>query len=140
VNVEDCGRPLSVVGTRVTILASNAETGGGEFTLQEGDSGTGPPPHSHPWDEAFFVLEGSVEFGLGEDSVEVGPGTLVHIPAGTTHAFRYGPNGGKMFEVAGQGSTAAALFTEFDRELPPGPPDIERVVEILDRHGAKLMV
>jgi hypothetical protein len=36
---------LHVVGTQVTVLASNAETQSYGITLQQGEEGTGPPPH-----------------------------------------------------------------------------------------------
>ena len=26
--------------------------------------GSGPPPHSHPWDEAFYVINGEIAFGI----------------------------------------------------------------------------
>ena len=52
---KDYPRPLNVVGEHITVLASEAATGGYEIFLQEGPEGTGPPPHSHPWDESFFV-------------------------------------------------------------------------------------
>ena len=38
---------LNVLGTKVTVLASNAATQSYEITLQQGDEGTGPPLHSH---------------------------------------------------------------------------------------------
>ncbi|MDF0664845.1 MAG: hypothetical protein P0119_02090 [Nitrospira sp.] len=47
---------LNMVGTQVTVLASNAETQSYGVTLQQGEEGTGPPPHSHHWDEAFRRL------------------------------------------------------------------------------------
>ena len=34
---------LNVLGTKVTVLASNAATQSYEITLQQGDEGTGPP-------------------------------------------------------------------------------------------------
>ena len=40
---------LNVVGTQVTVLASNAATQSDGITLQQGEAGTGPPPHSHDW-------------------------------------------------------------------------------------------
>ena len=52
---------LNVAGTNVTVLASKQDTKGQEFTFQSGEEGMGPPPHSHDWDEAFFVINGSVE-------------------------------------------------------------------------------
>lgn len=129
---------LTVVGTSVTVLADSAETGGMAITFQEGAAGTGPPPHCHPWDEAFYVLEGTIEFTLGETTAALEAGSLVHVPGGTTHAFNYGPNGGRMLEMTGQGSKAATMFGDFDREMP-GAPEIEKVVEIFGRHNVKLM-
>lgn len=132
---EDYARPLDVVGTKVTVLASNATTNGYEITLQQGDEGTGPPPHSHAWDEAFFVLEGTVEFSCGGKTQSCAPGTLVHLPGGTVHAFCYGAGGGKMLEMTGAGSQASQMFTSLDRETEPGPPDIPKLVELLRKNG-----
>ena len=63
------------------------------------------------------------------------PGTLVHVPAGTVHGFRYGPGGGEMFELTGQGSMATRMFTALSREIPAGPPDIPKVLEVLKENG-----
>jgi quercetin dioxygenase-like cupin family protein len=126
---------LSVVGTNVTVLASNQDTKGQEFTFQSGESNMGPPPHSHAWDEAFFVLKGSVEFTC-DGKVEVcDQGTLVFVPGGTIHSFKYGPDGGEMFEVTGAGSMAAKMFTAVDKQIPPGPPDVEKIIGVLDEYG-----
>jgi quercetin dioxygenase-like cupin family protein len=135
---EDYGRALNVVGTKVTVLASNAATGGYGITFQQGDEGTGPPPHSHDWDEAFFVIKGSVEFSCGEKTMLAMPGTLVHLPAGTVHGFHYGAGGGQMLEITGPGSLASTMFAALDREIPPGPPDIPRIVDVLNRNGVTL--
>ncbi|HEX9137086.1 MAG TPA: cupin domain-containing protein [Nitrospirota bacterium] len=135
VTPKDYNRALNVVGTKVTVLASNTETQGYEITVQEGDEGTGPPPHSHNWDEAFFVLKGTVEFTYGDKTVLGVPGTLVHLPGGTVHSFRYGAGGGKTLEITGQGSLASQMFTNIDKEVPPGPPDIPKLVEILKKNG-----
>ena len=39
---------LAVVGTQVSVLASVADTQEQQITVQSGDEGSGPPPHSHP--------------------------------------------------------------------------------------------
>ena len=140
VTPKDYNRALNVLGTKVTVLASNAETQGYEITIQEGDEGTGPPPHSHNWDEAFFVLIGTVEFSYGDKTVLGVPGTLVHLPGGTVHSFRYGPGGGKTLEITGQGSFASQMFTNIDAEVPPGPPDIPKLMEILKNNGVTVAV
>jgi quercetin dioxygenase-like cupin family protein len=80
---EDYAPALDIVGEHVTVLASGEATGGYEVFLQRGPEGSGPPPHSHPWDESFFVVKGQIDFGIGPESKTASPGTLVHLPAGT---------------------------------------------------------
>ena len=135
VTPKDYDRALNVVGTKVTVLASNAATRGYEITFQQGDEGTGPPLHSHEWDEAFFVIKGEVEFRYGDTTALAVPGTLVHLPGGTVHGFRYGAGGGEILEITGQGGFASKMFTNIDQEISPGPPDIPKVVEILKKNG-----
>lgn len=128
-------RPLNVVGMRITVLAANEATGSYGITIQEGVEGTGPPPHSHPWDEAFYVLGGEVRFACGGGASVCTAGTLVHVPGGTVHAFTFGPGGGRMLEITGPDAQAAPFFTAIDREIPPGPPDLPRLLQLADRHG-----
>ncbi|MBI5911779.1 MAG: cupin domain-containing protein [Betaproteobacteria bacterium] len=127
--------PLNVIGVKVTVLASNAATQGYEITMQEGDEGSGPPPHSHNWDESFYVVKGKVECSHGDKTVMAEPGTLVHLPAGTVHSFRFSVGGGAMIEISGPGGFASKIFTNIDKEIPPGPPDIPKLIGILQQHG-----
>ena len=129
---------LSVIGINITVLASEADTKDQQITLQSGPEGAGPPPHSHPWDESFYVLDGQVQFSCGGQTVMCAAGTLVHVPGGTVHAFSYGPGGGEMLEITGARSNAVRMFTALDREIPPGPPDFAKVVQVLAAHGAQL--
>jgi quercetin dioxygenase-like cupin family protein len=51
--------------------------------------GGGPPPHTHSGeDETFYLLEGEIEFLLGEARITAGPGDFVNVPRGTVHCFR----------------------------------------------------
>jgi quercetin dioxygenase-like cupin family protein len=46
-------------------------------------------PHTHDDHvDAFYVLEGEVEFTLGDGTLRAGPGTFVAVPPGTRHGFR----------------------------------------------------
>ncbi|WP_309682764.1 cupin domain-containing protein [Polaromonas sp.] len=130
--------PLNVLGIRITVLASNTATQGYEITLQQGDEGAGPPPHSHDWDESFYVLKGKVEIRCEDQTVACAPGTLVHVPAGTVHGYRFSAGGGELFEISGQGGFATRMFTKVSRALPPGPPDIAQLVGLLRQNGVTL--
>lgn len=135
---QDYPRALNVLGTHITVLADNGRTQAHEITLQEGPEGSGPPPHTHPWHESFFVIRGQVEFHCAGQDLLAGAGTLVHVPAGTVHAFRYAAGGGAMLEIAGAGAAATAMFTALSDELPPGPPDVPAVVGLLSRYRVEV--
>jgi quercetin dioxygenase-like cupin family protein len=47
------------------------------------------PPHAHDDHvDAFYVLDGEVEFTVGEETIVAGPGTLLAAPPGARHGFR----------------------------------------------------
>lgn len=47
----------------------------------------GPGPHSHPEDDVFYVLEGTMSFFVGGRWIDAAAGTLVIAPGGTPHDF-----------------------------------------------------
>lgn len=130
----DYAPPLSVVGVDITVLTSKDEANGREITLQRGIEGMGPPPHHHDWDESFYVLKGAVHFAAGDQSALCEAGTLVHVPAGTVHAFHFAEGGGEMLEITQRGR-AVEMFRAVDERIPPGPPDVPRLLDVLTQHG-----
>lgn len=133
VDAKDYERPLNVVGETIVVLASGERTGGYEIFLQRGPEASGPPPHSHPWDESFFVTRGEIAFGIGEETRVAKPGTLVHLPAGTLHWFRFGKGGGEMISMTSR-LGASKMFADLDREVSPTNPDLGKLVEVGLRH------
>ena len=131
---------LNVLGSQMTVLASGSDIEDQQIVVQVGDEGMGPPPHSHDWDESFYIVRGEVVF-TGEGETTLCPaGTLVHFPAGTVHAFRIGPGGAEMLEITGKRSNAVPMFTALDRELPPGPPDVAKAIQVLGENGVKVQI
>ena len=126
---------LNVLGTKVTVLAASSATQCYGMTFQEGDDGSGPPPHSHDWDESFYVLSGEIHFLCGDEKYKCAPGTLVHVPRNTVHGFTYGKGGGSMVEITSRDSKAAEMFTAIDAAIDPQAPDIPRTLQILDELG-----
>ena len=68
-----------------------SEDTGGAFALAEAITPPegGPPPHvHHREDEAFYVLEGELEFMTEDGTIRAGAGSFVHVPKGTLHTYK----------------------------------------------------
>jgi mannose-6-phosphate isomerase-like protein (cupin superfamily) len=80
------GQTLWVVGHRVTIL-----TAGKDYTYVDVFSPAhtpGPPPHRHTdCDEFFHIVDGRVDFEVGQERMQLGPGESVLVPRNTVHTF-----------------------------------------------------
>ena len=53
----------------------------------DAEPGRGPGLHTHPYDEVLIIQEGRATATVGDETVEVGAGDIVLIPAGEPHAF-----------------------------------------------------
>jgi quercetin dioxygenase-like cupin family protein len=129
------------------VKASSEETDGALTVIDTRlTSAANPPMHTHQSeDEAFFVLDGEVEFFLGDSPPRLArPGDLVFGPRGVPHRFEVRtpearllvlgtPGGGERFFRA-MGTPAASPA------LPvPQPPDVDRVVAIAAAHNIEIL-
>ena len=128
---------LDLLGEHMTVLAHGSQTGSFEVFVQTGVEGAGPPPHHHPWDEAFLVTDGTLTIEVdGLDPVAAMAGCFVHVPANTVHSFRFGAGGGAMVSVTSQAG-AADFFAEV-AALPEGS-DLAAVVAIGAGRGLTIL-
>lgn len=130
----DEGAVLRVVEDSVRVLAAGRDTGGAyEIFELSGPRASGPPPHSHPWSEAYVLLEGEVEVTIGERKLNATPGCFVNIPAGLTHAYRVLSEGARFIVVTSPAG-ASDFFADIDRETS-GALDLENILKVALRHG-----
>jgi hypothetical protein len=80
-----------------------------------------------------------MEFGIGPETRTASQGTLVHLPAGTAHWFRFGRGGGEMISITSR-LGASKMFADMAREIAPVDPDLAQLAEVGSRHGLKLEV
>ena len=77
-------------GSEMWFKATAANTQG-RFSLMERTlppGGRMPPAHRHVGnEEAYFVLDGTVEFHVGDDVFDAEHSTFVLVPAGEAHTF-----------------------------------------------------
>ncbi|MGB9475993.1 MAG: cupin domain-containing protein [Candidatus Udaeobacter sp.] len=84
------GHAFSAAGDVYRILASGRQTGD-VYALHEirVSPNNGPPPHIHSReDESFFVLEGEVEFHVGDEKITGLPGKFIRGSRGIAHSFK----------------------------------------------------
>ena len=97
-----------------------------------GPEGDGPPPHIHvDRHELFYVLQGTVEFTVGHDTIDAEAGSLIFVPRNTRHGFKLGP------ECKLLGLVAPAGLEGFFRELGAGMAGGKSHMEIRERLEAK---
>jgi quercetin dioxygenase-like cupin family protein len=83
------GEQFWFAGGGVFTMKATAEETDGAFTLLE-DSvvrGKTTPLHTHPFDEALYVLDGELLTDIGGDQRTLGAGGLLVAPRGVPHAF-----------------------------------------------------
>ena len=56
-------------------------------------AGAAVPPHSHPHEQAGWIVEGSARFTVGDETRELVVGDHYLIPSGAPHQVEPGPNG-----------------------------------------------
>jgi quercetin dioxygenase-like cupin family protein len=142
------GRSIWVVGDRYTIKCSGKDTNGA-YALMEAivPPGGGPPPHIHSReDEAFFVLDGVLQFDADGRNFTASSGAWVTLARGSLHFFRNnGSKPARMLIVV----TPAGLdefFLEIGREsvenesdpVAPTPAEIQKLLETAPKYGIEI--
>ena len=102
-------------GGPLTFKARGEQTGGAltavENVIAPGD---GPPLHTHAnEDEAWYVLEGTLRFRLGEADAAAPAGSFVFVPRGTPHCFQNAGNQPARILVLFTPSGMEAFFDRF---------------------------
>jgi mannose-6-phosphate isomerase-like protein (cupin superfamily) len=107
------GRPYDMGRIQAVFKADGAETGGAyaisEWWLEPNT--TGPGAHSHPDDDVFYVLEGTMSVLVGDRWIDASRGSFVLIPGGVTHNFE-----NRTAERAGMLNVSAP--GEFEANMP----------------------
>jgi quercetin dioxygenase-like cupin family protein len=117
-------------GDHYTFLVTGADSGGAYFAMQAlVPPGGGPPRHIHTReDETFYLLQGNVEFVLGEQTVVAGPGDFVNVPRGIVHRFQNAGNDTARIILT---FTPAGIEHWFEETLERAPNEV-RVEDVPD--------
>lgn len=131
------GPELDTKDATVTVKASSADTGGYELFEIDAPRGPAVPPHADPWTKGFYVLYGRLTVCLDGELHDLGPGSFVHIPAGTANTFTVHTPHAK-FLVFTPDDAMGRFFREIDNTVPsdaPWPDTVPLLGDIASRHG-----
>jgi quercetin dioxygenase-like cupin family protein len=136
----DAGTALLGPGDLYRFLVTGAESGGSYFAMEAiVPPNGGPPPHIHRReDETFYVVEGEIEFRLGDDVIAGGVGDFVNVPHDTVHCFRNAGADMARLIVTFSPAGIERFFEEtLERALDAGqPPRLDNVDEVAARYVA----
>lgn len=107
------GREYPMGRLSAVFKADGAQTGG-RYSISEWwlDPHTkGPGPHSHPEDDVFYVIAGSMSVMVDQEWIEATAGSFVLVPGNVTHDFENrGPERAGMLNVSAPG--------DFETQMP----------------------
>ena len=134
------GEAMAVLGTNVRFLLEAARTNH-TFSLMEVElpKDQGPPSHDHPWDEAYYIIDGDVWFMVDNSEQVFSTGDFIYAPGGTLHSFRGAGEKPARVLVFDAPATAEGFFREASREVVNYPEDLAKVPEIGLRHNLRFM-
>jgi mannose-6-phosphate isomerase-like protein (cupin superfamily) len=102
----------------------------------------GPIPHAHhDFDEALYILDGTLMVTEGHEEIEAGPGSFFLAPRGLRHAFRNPTdNPVRVLGLWSPGPAGLAFMEDVAAALPTaGPPDRAVMAEVYRRHHSDLL-
>jgi quercetin dioxygenase-like cupin family protein len=132
--------PLNVLGMPLRFLCDARETGGSWSLFEEEvPLGMGPPPHRHDWDEAYYVLEGEVDFEIDGNPVKSTAGDFNYLPRNTVHAFKGASASPARVLIFAAPAHASEFFEEVNQEVRVLPEDLAKIPGIGLRHGIEFI-
>lgn len=136
------------LGSLAVIKATAADTDG-QMTIIEitEPPGAEAPLHvHHREDEAFWILEGSVTFEVGDNVINASTGDYIFGPRDIPHRYTVGAAGCRMLFILTPGGFEHVVMALSEpaasQTLPPPSdeePDFEQLVAIGERHGIEMM-
>jgi quercetin dioxygenase-like cupin family protein len=131
---------LNVLGMPLRFLCDSRETGGAWSLFEEEvPKGLGPPPHRHDWDEAYYVLEGTIEFQIEGQPILLEAGDFTYLPANTAHGFKGVSDSAGRVLIFAAPAHASEFFEELNSEVRSLPDDLAKIPAIGSRHGIEFM-
>ncbi|MFD2942461.1 cupin domain-containing protein [Flavobacterium notoginsengisoli] len=126
----------NILGDIQTVKLSGIHTGG-RITIVENNNppGVSIPLHVHAnEDEIFRILEGEMEFTVEGITSKLKTGDTIFLPRQIPHSFKVTGKKNTKAIITIVPSGIEEMFVQLS-QLPAGPPDMEKVLEICSSFG-----
>ena len=134
----EASEQLSVLGETLRPLLTNAMGSAIEIFDTSGPADSGRPPHVHPWEEIYVVLDGELEVTIEGSSVVLRKGATAHVPSNTLHSYRNVTD--CHFLTITTSGNATEFFTEVASDVEMNPPDIAGVIRVGKNHDIEFLL
>jgi len=144
------GKNLAVTTDLITYRGSREDGLASLFIELVSPPGGGPPPHTDPSEELFYILEGQFEFlragESGLESFQVGAGDSVVVPKRAVHTYKnVGTGNGRMLVVFPENENMQGFFEELGDTVSDestwqpvmGQPDLTRIMAACRHYGVE---
>ena len=79
--------------------------------------GMTPGPHSHPFEQLVFIVQGRTKLHVGDEVFEMGPGSMMRVPPDVVHyAVPVGDEVCLNIDVFAPARADYAFLTEYQKE------------------------
>jgi quercetin dioxygenase-like cupin family protein len=58
---------------------------GATLALHRLQPGHEPRPHAHPYEQIVYIMQGQIDFHVGDEVIRLGPGGLLTVPPDVMH-------------------------------------------------------
>ena len=136
----------------LTVIKATAADTGGQMTILEitEPPDTEAPLHvHHREDEAFWILEGSATFEVGDRTIEAAAGDYLFGPRHIPHRYTTGPEGCRMLFIFTPGGfeellratsrPAQANALPPPSDAPPSEEEMQQMQTAIQEYGCELL-
>lgn len=103
--------------------------------------GSGLPLHVHTTeDEVVYILEGELDVTIGGEVFKATAGDCLNLVRTIPHGYTItGTTDAKTLWYVSPGKSFEDFFSELSR-FAPGPPDMEKLNSLCEKHGMKFLL
>jgi quercetin dioxygenase-like cupin family protein len=134
------GGPIHFIGKDMWVKVAGGDLPGSITVIEDiSPPHHGPPLHAHPFEEWFYILEGTFYFELEGEPFSVGVGDFVRALSNQPHVFQNTSDRDARMLVITKPGGLENYFAELAERAMNDPANVTALSEIGARYGIRLL-